>query len=307
MKFNTKKTAFGRHETFALRFSWITKGFQALKKNPEIFTSDTATIELGVGKNMVASIRYWLRACQIIGPVELEPTKTGSLIFDAKTGLDPYLEDEATIWLLHWLLASNPDLATSWYWFFNKYHKPEFTSQELTTSLNDFIKDVIIEGKKPSLSTLKSDAQLLHRMYTQSKGNGRTPLEEALDSPLALLRLMSQTAGGRRYISRPEVRPGLPLGVLGFAVMQMMQQRNLKSIPIEDLMYARSNYCAPGAVFRLTENDLITKLEKLVGYMPNVFGIRDTAGIHQLFMLNECDAECFLETHYKQAGVEVMV
>jgi hypothetical protein len=298
--FNAKKTAFGRHETFALRFGWITKGFQALKKTPGIFTSDTATIELGVGKNMVASIRYWLGACQIIDPVELVPTSVGCLVFDEGTGLDPYLEDEATIWLLHWLLASNPNLATSWYWFFNKYHKPEFTSQELTTSLNDFVRDAILEGKKPSLSTLKNDAQLLHRMYTQSRGNGRTPIEDALDSPLALLRLMSQTAGGRRYISRPEARPALPLGILGFAVMQMMQQRNVKSIPIEELMYARSNYCAPGAVFRLTENDLITKLEKLVDYIPNVFGIRDTAGIHQIFMLNECEASCFLEAHYKQ-------
>lgn len=301
MKLDVKKTAFGRHETFALRFGWITKGFRALKKNSEVFTSDTATIELGVGKNMVASIRYWLGACQIIDPVKLVPTSVGNLVFDAKGGLDPYLEDEATIWLLHWLLASNPNLATSWFWFFNKYHKPEFTSQELTTSLNDFVKDVVIEGKKPSLSTLKNDAQLLHRMYTQSRGNGRTPLEEALDSPLALLRLMSQTAGGRRYISRPEARPGLPLGILGFAVMQVMQQRKLKSIPIEELMYARSDYCAPGAVFRLTENDLITKLEKLVDYIPNIFGIRDTAGIHQIFMLNEYDASCFLETHYIQA------
>ena len=302
--FNPKQTSFGRHETFSLRFSWLTKGFQAFKRMPDVFNADTATVDLGVGKNMVASIRYWLRACQIITPDSSATTEIGESIFNEKTGFDPYLEDEATIWLLHWLLASNSSLATSWYWFFNKYHKPEFTSEELVTSLNDFVKDVIIEGKKPSIATLKNDAQLIHRMYTQSKGNGRTPLEEALDSPLALLRLMTQTAGGRRYISRPEVRHTLPLAVLGYSVIQIMAERNLKSIPIEDLMYSRGAYCAPGAVFRLTENDLITKLEKLVHYLPNILDIRDTAGIHQVFLINECEAVEFLHEHYKNA-VEV--
>jgi hypothetical protein len=305
MIFNPNKTAFGRHETFALRFGWLTKGVQALARNPHIFSDDEATIELGVGKNMVSSIRYWLLACQIVNPNNLEPSPVGKLIFDIKMGLDPYLEDEATIWLIHWLLASNPDLATAWYWFFNKYHKPEFTSQELTTALTDFVKDAIIEGKKPSISTLKNDAQLLHRMYTQSKGIGRMPLEEALDSPLALLNIMTQTAGGRRYISRPDARPGLPLGVLGFAVVQIMQQRGIKSIPIEELMYSRNDYCAPGAVFRLTENDLITKLENLVNYIPGILDIRDTAGIHQLFLLKEISAEEFLNKHYELACAEV--
>jgi hypothetical protein len=30
MKFNADKVSFGRHETFALRYSWLTKGFQAI-------------------------------------------------------------------------------------------------------------------------------------------------------------------------------------------------------------------------------------------------------------------------------------
>lgn len=300
--FNPKNTSFGRHETFALRFSWLTKGFQAFKKSPDIFNADTATIELGVGKNMVASIRYWLRACQVIKADGSSTTEIGEAIFNQKTGFDPYLEDEATIWLLHWLLASNPSVATAWYWFFNKYHKPEFTSEELVTALHDFVKDAIIEGKKPSLATLKNDAQLIHRMYTQSKGNGRTPLEEALDSPLALLRLMTQAAGGRRFMSRPEARNTLPLAVIGFAVLEVMQQRSLKSIPIEDLMYARGKFYAPGAVFRLTENELITKLEKLVDYLPGVFEIRDTAGIHQIFLLSESAPVDFLVEHYKNTA-----
>ena len=35
--FNPKKASFGRHETFALRYSWLTKGFQAFNKNRIFF------------------------------------------------------------------------------------------------------------------------------------------------------------------------------------------------------------------------------------------------------------------------------
>ena len=301
MKFKSSKVAFGRHETFALRYSWLSKGFQAFSEDPQVFESDDATIALGVGKNMVAAIRFWLRATRMIHPVNPEPTELGKLIFDQSAGLDPYLEDEATIWLIHWLLATNAELATSFFWFFNKFHKPEFTSLELSTALSDFVKENVIATKRSTSTTLKNEAQLLHRMYTQSKGNSRMPLEDALDSPLALLRLVTQTAGGRSFRSKPEARPGLPLAILGFAVSQLLADRQNTALPIEELMYSRSDYAAPGSVFRLTENELITKLEKLVSYIPNVFEIRETAGLHQLYQLNEIDPHDFLYKHYADA------
>jgi hypothetical protein len=62
MRFSSEKTAFGRHETFPLRYSWLTKGIQALLADPGVFQSDEATVTLGVGKNMVSAIRYWLEA-----------------------------------------------------------------------------------------------------------------------------------------------------------------------------------------------------------------------------------------------------
>lgn len=307
MLFDPKKTSFGRHETFALRYGWLTKGYQAVDINDKVFTDDDATMILGVGKNMVASIRYWLIACQVLMQDTLEPTDAGYIIFDDTNGLDKYLEDEATIWLLHWLLATNPNNATSWYWFFNKFHKAEFTSQELTTALTDFIGDTIIEGKKPSANTLKNDAQLLHRMYTQSKVSARTPLEDSLDSPFSLLRLISQSSDGRRFISRPEARESLPLVVFGYAVLQVMQARDLKWIPIEELMYSRDKNSAPGAVFRMTENGLMTKIEQLILAMPGFFEIRDTAGIHQLFLLKECDVKAFLRENYNGFTVKASV
>ena len=300
MIFDPNKTAFARHETFQLRYGWLTKGFQNLSEDKKAFESDTATVTFGVGKNMVTSIRYWLRACQIIENDSYEFTGIGKLIFEEK-GFDPYLEDEATIWLLHWLIATNPTMATSFYWFFNQFHKPEFTAQELQTALNDFVKETILDKKRPSLATIKKDALIIPRMYAQSKSNTPTTLEEALDSPLSLLHLIGQTVGGG-YRSRPEARPTLPIGIIGFAVAQLLQQRNNNIIPIEDLMYSRDNYPTLGSTFRLTETDLLTKLERLVNFIPGIFEIREAAGIHQLYRISEIDPNKYLAEHYKLAA-----
>jgi len=298
MKFDLRKAAFGRHESFALRFGWLTKGFQAFEKNNNVFTDDDAVVALGVGKNMVNSIRHWLRATQLvqIEPDQKEATALGKFIFSEQNGCDPYLEDEATIWLLHWLLATNPALATSWYYFFNLFHKPEFTSPEVANALVDFAKDNI--EAKFSVTSVKNDCAVLLRTYVQSKGNIKTSIEETLDSPLSLLRLITYSPATKNYQSHLERRDNLPLGILGFAIADLFQKRGISEIPIEDLMYSRNGHVAPGLLFRLTENGLLTKLEQLIHYLPSVFKLDDTAGVHQLYRLRELEPLKYLEKHY---------
>lgn len=298
MLYSPTKVAFGRHESFALRFGWLTKGFQAFEKNSDVFSDDDAVVALGVGKNMVNSIRHWLRAVQLVqfDANIKETTELGKALFSENGGWDPYLEDEATIWLIHWLLATNPEQATSWYWFFNFFHKPEFTSQEASNALVDFAKGNI--DTKHSSTSVKNDFAVLLRSYVQSKGNIKIPVEEALDSPLSLLRLITYSPATKSYQSRLERRDNLPLGIFGFAIADLFQKRGLSTISIEDLMYSRDGYVAPGLLFRLTENGLLSKLEQLIHEIPGVFKITDTSGIHQLYLLKEFDPFKFLEKHY---------
>ena len=142
MEFDSKKVSFGRHETFILRYSWLSKGFHEFIQNPNIFSDEDSTVKLGVGKNMVLSIKAWLAACQLItisfDGRNIKKTKVGEQVFDVD-GYDPYFEDEGTIWLIHWLLASNTHLATAFFWFFNNYHKQEFTADDALLSLIDFV------------------------------------------------------------------------------------------------------------------------------------------------------------------------
>ena len=301
MRFDSGKNSFGRHETFALRYSWLPKGFQAVQKNPGVFEVENATVELGAGKNMVASIRYWLKAFQLIEKNSSTPTPLGEKLLDPRHGYDPYLEDEGTLWLLHWLLATNAEQATTFYWFFNQFHKSEFVVSELLSGLTSFVEMSL--KKKVSQTTLKNDLAVLRRMYIQSRRNGRVPLEEVLDSPLSTLDLLSQSPSGRVFQSHLKARPYLPTGIFSFAIAQLMQARGMGSLPLEKLMYSRDPFVSPGAIFRLTEADLLARLEQMSQRMPDQFTINETAGIHQLYMLSETEVDplLYLEQHYHSA------
>ena len=300
MRFTPEKVAFGRHETFPLRYSWLPKGYTAFLDDPHVFERpDDATVTLGVGKNMVNAIRYWLQASRLLtrDGRTYEMTRLAHALL-AEDGYDPYLEDEATIWLIHWLIASNPEQATGWYWFFNRFHKPEFTSKQVADALATFAKQSV--NTKVAATTIRNEAGIILRMYSRSKGSPRTPIEDTLDSPLSLLNLVTENPTGKGYRSLPEERRSLPIGIVGFALAELLNAMGVRELPLEDLMYARGEYPALGATFRLTEAGLLAKLERLVQAFPKALELRETAGIHQIYVLEDKDPLDFLEYHYEQ-------
>jgi hypothetical protein len=294
-----ERSSFGRHETFPLRFGWLTKGIRAWANDNDIFEKDEAIVELGVGKNMVEAIRYWMIASQIVIPngKTLEPTEIGRRLF-FEDGWDPFLEDDATIWLIHWLLASNPADATTTFWFFNRFHKPEFTGKELQDALSVFIRENL--RSRVASATLKNDIGLLLRMYEPSRVSKAIPLEEGLDSPMALLRLISHQEGTKAHLSRPEYRSRLPLGAFAFSVAQLFEHTKEQVIPVDRLLHGDGYLAAPGAVFRLTEECLIAKIEAMIVWYPRSFELRQTAGIHQLYRLAPVSSLDILTHYYEE-------
>ncbi len=115
------KMKFRAHDTFFIRKGWISKGMRYVDKSQgEVFISkkENPMDVLGIGSNMVKALRYWLQA---VGLTE-EPhsgrriqtfTEFGQIVFDH----DKYIEELGTLYLLHYKLASNQELATSWYFF----------------------------------------------------------------------------------------------------------------------------------------------------------------------------------------------
>lgn len=130
------KPSFGRHEKFAFRYGWLKKGVDAVTANPQIFSQDEALVALGVGKNMIRSIRHWCLATNLLeeatGKGRAKPLKPTFLAkrFVLEEGWDPYLEDIGSYWLIHWELVSNKTRALIWHILFAQYYNSEFTKQQ---------------------------------------------------------------------------------------------------------------------------------------------------------------------------------
>ena len=56
------KLQFSGHESFICKNLWLKKGYDFKGS----FSDESAVIELGVGKNMVTSISYWLKAFGVV-------------------------------------------------------------------------------------------------------------------------------------------------------------------------------------------------------------------------------------------------
>lgn len=93
---------FSGHESFPCKSMWLKKGYDYLVEHNK-FTDPDAVVKLGVGKNMVQSIKFWLRAFDLLKDDEV--TEIARYIFNDRDGKDPYAEDNTTLWILHYLLV----------------------------------------------------------------------------------------------------------------------------------------------------------------------------------------------------------
>lgn len=309
MKLDSKHTAFGRHETFPLRYAWLTKGFEAITERPDIFSEpDQAMVRLGVGRNMVSAIQYWMQAARLVEFTEREaaPTPLGEVLLGDQG--DRYLEDESTIWVLHWLIASNTELATGFFWFFNRFAMPRFQETELRAGLTEFVEQELRIER--SQSTLKSDTSTLLRMYApapeMSHGSGQkqTQMEDHLDTPMAQLRLVEQTGKSREFRSTRAIRPFMPAIALHFALAECFADvPEPPPLRVRDVLYGGGDQAAPGAVFRLSEEGLMTSLQRVMQHWPGQYELRDTAGTHQIYRLTRRAAPIdILRAYYQRAA-----
>lgn len=295
------RPSFAGHESFPLRFAWLKKGFDLICEDPEAFGADDAMVTLGVGKNMVRAIRHWGMACQIWDEVpksrgrEMQPTQLGRLLFSAG-GWDPYLEDLGSIWLLHWLLVTNLERATTWTWAFSRPHGNRFTREELVAELREFA-DAAKIRRVPD-STLKRDISVMLRSYLRPKRRKGVFGEDALDCPFVLLGLVREGAqkGTLEIVQGPH--PTLPLRVFEYALADYATAvgRARRALTLDDLLYAP---CSPGRAFRLSENALVHRLNDLVRLRGDRYIFDETAGLRQLIVSESIETRSILDAHYR--------
>ena len=154
------------HEKFPLREGWLTKGMQAVEHPSKVFSSDNGPDVLGVGTNMVKSIRYWMQAFKLIQ----EDVKKGSELSELGKIIyqyDKFIEDPFTVWILQSQIAHNNTRATSWYLFFNYCEAEEFKKEDLLEVLK---KELVSYAGTDSIpvNSIKDDIDVLLNMYSKT-------------------------------------------------------------------------------------------------------------------------------------------
>jgi hypothetical protein len=178
--------SFSGHETFVFRYPWLKKAADAVRKDPRVFTQDDAIVTLGVGKNMVRSIRHWGLATGVLSEEPksrgaiLRVTEFGSFLFGDgdDLGSDPYLEDPNSLWLLHWNLISNNTRSTTWQWAFNRFPANEFTRDGLVQCVIDECRRLNVQI--PSDGTLRRDVEVFIRTYLSARTGRSSAVEDSL-------------------------------------------------------------------------------------------------------------------------------
>jgi len=276
---------FSGHESFYCKSLWLKKGYDFVNANNN-FNSEDAVVHLGVGKNMVAAIRYWLRAFGLME--DGNTTEIADFLFNNENGKDPYIEDLGTLWLLHYYLVKT-ELASIYKLFFVDFHKEknnEFTRDQLLL----FIRRKNSETDYAHLyneNTVKRDIGVLLQNYVIPKQDKSNEDFSALLLNLNLIR-QSESESKALYFNikgKSELIPEIFL----YAVVD--DKKGEQIVSFDKLMDMALIFC-------LNKAELIDIVLLLVKKYPQLLRYTDDGGIRQLFFLQEIDKNEILEKYY---------
>lgn len=300
-------TRFSGHETFACRYAWLPKAYRELAADPNALADeDRAMVRLGVGKNMVRSIRFWVEVMGVAEPKagrSFQLTPFGRAVL-AEDGFDPYLEDARTLWLLHWNVATNEDPLFAWQFLLFSWPFGELTRSEALVALRH-------EARR--MSAIHSDVTLAIHLdvFLHTYVAARTTKaagEQALDSPLAELELLHQV-GERRadgssrrepsYAFRREPKPEVTKALFEYCLDDYWRRykKSDSTITFRDVAMAPFSV---GQVLKLPEDDVRSRLD--------VYAMTDSAAafnyqpsaVQGLIFRRDHGARDFLATVYAQ-------
>ena len=299
------KTRFAGHETFPLRRLWLRKAYEAVCADasnpaPNTFEKDEGIIRFGVGKNMVASIKHWALACEIIeedtdrGVGAYATTTFGDLIFNRRSGFDPFMESIATSWLLHWQIASNFERATTWYYAFNHLNAHGFDRDGIAEPIR--LLCMQLDRSRASSTTIKRDVECFVRSYVAKVGAGA--VDDQVETVLGELGLLREVSS-RSFAFRHGPKPSLPDGVFLLALTDFWAKRapDQATLAIDFLVYEPGS---PGRIFKLDEDALVDRLVDIEDISQGAFLWTDSAGVRSIARRGERlpDPSSFLAASY---------
>jgi len=285
------KYTFSGHESFQCRQLWLKKGFDFVSEGFS-FTNEDAVVKLGVGKNMVSSIRYWMKAFQIMDADD-QLTEIGTRIFDGKTGFDPFLEDEATVWLLHYYLVKT-GVASIYSIMFNEFRKEKiYFNRETFINYLKRRKDSH-EGFSFNEKTVAEDFDVFTKMYLSQPS--AKEIEDSFSGILTEIQLIKSLEKNKETLLQIEnaERSDLPVEILLFTILN--DERYGNSISLNALEHDENS---PGTIFALSRSGLVNKINEMVSKYKYVT-FTDHAGIKELQFKSKPSAYQILAEYYGQ-------
>lgn len=297
------KLRFSGHDTFIVRTFWPKKGYDYVKNGGK-FGSDDAVLDLGVGKNMVSSIAFWMKALGLLDENSNQLTEVAEFLLD-ETGADPYIEDIGSIWLLHYFLVKT-EYSSIYSIVFNELRKERSIYSK--SQLASFIKRKYDELGDYSFNqnTIDKDISVFTRLYKKVDYLSISKdFEEDVNSLMIELELISSTIDeeikhgtSKRekiewYYLHGENRPTLPSEILLFIILDNF--KGSKNIGLKKLEIEPNG---PGMVFLLSKESLYKQLKELED-LPYGIILSETAGNTILVLPDGLDQWEILRKYYE--------
>lgn len=285
----SNRYSFSGHETFPCRSLWLKKGYDFTAEGN--FNAPEAVVSLGVGKNMVSSIRYWLKVFGMTK--DDQPSELAQHLFE-DDGWDPYCEDELTLWLLHYQLVKT-DEASLYKMVFQDYQRRnrEFDKQQLQSFLEYACKR---DGYEVNSSTLAKDINVLLQNYVYPE-NVTDPEKCAnLLMNLHLIRFIGRemriNERNAEIYGFADVKPeDVPEEVILYALLEFgSQEKTLSNDVLSDI----------ALTFCMSMNHLVKVLGQLAHRYPDYITYTDNSGIRNVHIADDVNAIVVLENYYRR-------
>ena len=224
-------------------------------------------------------------------------TEFGRWLFSDQ-GMDPYMENPATCWLIHWKLCSRAT-KTTWFWAFNHCHFVTFEREQMALAIQNLVQE---QGwRKTSPTTIKNDVACFIRTYVSTNPSDTRNREDALESPLTELNLLKPIGSHSGFSFVRGTKPSLVREVFLYAVRDFWESHHpsANTLSFESLLHEPHS---PGRVFLLDENEMLDQLNQLEDASNGSYRWSETAGLKQLLRIkgvSERGVYRILEEHYR--------
>ncbi len=276
------------HETFPCRYAWLPKAFAAIEADPNAFSDDEgAMIRLGVGKNMVKAIRFWMVEMSVgvkRADGGYQPSAFAKELLHRRKGVDPFLQDIRTLWLLHWNLSTHSieEPLFAWDFLLNQWQSSEISRSSV---LQAFRRAADKEARPPSDVTLEQHFDTFLHTYVPTRSRKGEIQEDNLDCPLVELEFVTQIGerrvdgAGRRepiYAFRMEDKPDITSELFAYALDEYWTKRrsNERTLTFRDVAFGHGS---PGQVFKLPEWSVRQRLEAIASDSSGAFRYSESA------------------------------